>query len=186
MLSDNKSINEIIFDTVICTFHIIIMGEQIAHLSFTKEDHLRARKIIEASRNNNITTLKPSTSIPVCKELTEFLAGRRHRFTLTASPFFLSRGTPLQQRIWRLIAAIPYGHTKTYGDIGRALGNPFLARAVGQAAKANPVALLIPCHRVTGAHDAGGFTGGTAIKKHLLRLEMENRRELPCNAPRIT
>jgi len=177
MVSAKKTFNEIIFDTNICTFHIIIMGEQIAHLSFTMEDHLRARKIIELNRNNNIIRKKPSTNTPVCKELSEYLAGRRRHFDLTASPFFIDRGTPLQQRIWRMIAAIPYGRTKTYGDIGRALGNPSLARAVGQAAKANPVALIIPCHRVTGAHDPGGFTGGTAIKKHLLQLEMENRLE---------
>jgi len=182
MLSEKNSFTEIIFKADICTFHIITRGEEIAHLTFTITHHRRALDIIASIHHNRTIRKEPTTSIPICRELTEYLTGGRRKFSLAASPFFLERGTPLQQQIWRLIAAIPYGQTRTYGDIGRALGNPSLARAVGQAAKANPVALIIPCHRVTGAHDMGGFTGGTAIKQYLLQLEMGNRMRMP-NAP---
>lgn len=125
--------------------------------------------------HNCIIKNESATNNPISNELAEYFAGNRSNFSLTASTFFLNRATPLRQRIWQRIAAIPYGKTATYGDIGRELGNPALARAVGQAANANPVALIIPCHRVIGRRDLGGYAGGATIKKYLLQLERDNR-----------
>lgn len=83
-------------------------------------------------------------------------------------------GTPFQQRVWRLLRAIPAGHTRTYGDIARELSTS--PRAVGGACRANPIVLLIPCHRVVAANGEGGFAGQRegawpAIKHRLLQLE---------------
>ena len=178
MLSEQSSFTEIIFKTRNCTIYIITLSEQIAHLSFSADRHLLAVKKIQSIHGNKIIRKKPGTNNPVCNELQEYLAGRRHNFDLTPHPFFFNSASPLRQRIWQQIAAIPYGKTTTYGDIGRKLGNPALARAVGQAARANPIAMIIPCHRVTGANNMGGYAGGTAIKKHLLHLEWENRKEI--------
>jgi methylated-DNA-[protein]-cysteine S-methyltransferase len=83
----------------------------------------------------------------------------------------VEKGTAFQRRVWDQIADIPYGETKTYGELARALGNPGAARAVGQACNANPLALIVPCHRVTGSSGPGGFAGGCAVKQYLLELE---------------
>jgi O-6-methylguanine DNA methyltransferase len=101
-------------------------------------------------------------------QLAEYFAGARRSFDLRLDP----RGTPFQRAVWDAVAAIPYGETRSYGEIARALGRPAAARAVGAANGANPLAPIIPCHRVVGA-DGGltGYGGGLAMKRHLLDLE---------------
>lgn len=79
----------------------------------------------------------------------------------------------LFEKILHQIAQIPYGHTLTYGDIARKLGNKGLARAVGQACKKNPLAVVIPCHRVLGHNSIGGYNSGIFRKEYLLGLEKE-------------
>ena len=102
------------------------------------------------------------------RQITEYLQGKRTHFTL---PLSLS-GTRFQRTVWDIIAAIPYGATRTYGQIARELGSPNKARAVGGAARANPLPLIIPCHRVVGANGRlTGFSGGLALKKNFLGLE---------------
>ncbi|MCC8038250.1 MAG: methylated-DNA--[protein]-cysteine S-methyltransferase [Bacteroidales bacterium] len=87
-------------------------------------------------------------------------------------PIDLSAGTPFQQSVWQEIAKIPYGQTITYGDIARAIGRPKGAQAVGQAVGRNPVSIIVPCHRVMGAHGAmTGYAAGIPIKERLLELE---------------
>ena len=86
-------------------------------------------------------------------------------------PFDLG-GTPFQQRVWQALRAIPAGETRSYGELAAALGNPKASRAVGGANGANPVAVLIPCHRVIAADGSlGGYAYGEAIKRELLRRE---------------
>lgn len=80
-------------------------------------------------------------------------------------------GTPFQQQVWAAIAAIPWGETKTYLDIAESVGNPKGVRAVAQACGANPLPLFIPCHRVVGTGNLGGFAGGVALKRLLLAAE---------------
>lgn len=82
------------------------------------------------------------------------------------------RGTPFQIRCWEALREIPYGQTRSYADMARAIGSPGAFRAVGQANHNNPVAIIVPCHRVVGSNGSlTGYGGGLEIKKHLLRLE---------------
>ncbi|MFH7320783.1 methylated-DNA--[protein]-cysteine S-methyltransferase [Desulfurivibrio sp. D14AmB] len=108
----------------------------------------------------------------VQQHLAAYLAGESRCFFADPPPSpFLAAGSGFQQEVWRQIAAIPYGETRSYGEIGQALGDHNLARAVGGACGANPCPLLIPCHRVVGKNSLGGFTGGIEIKKLLLTIE---------------
>ena len=84
---------------------------------------------------------------------------------------FISSGTDFQKQVWAGIAKIPYGQTVTYGELAGSIGKPGSARTVGSACGANPLALIIPCHRVVGTQGLGGFAGGIAVKKKLLGLE---------------
>jgi len=121
---------------------------------------------------------KPVTASPrhsaileaAARQITEFVNGKRTTFDLPLS----ITGTQFQMQVWNIIQTIPFGHTLSYGEIGRRLGNKKMARAVGGAANANPVPLIIPCHRVIGADGRlTGFAGGLKMKKCLLTLEKE-------------
>jgi len=100
-------------------------------------------------------------------QLREYFAGSRQEFDLPLKP----RGSEFQQRFYAALCAIPYGETRTYGDLAGELG--VSAQAIGQACGANPIAILIPCHRVLGATGLGGFSGagGVEAKVKLLKLE---------------
>jgi methylated-DNA-[protein]-cysteine S-methyltransferase len=104
----------------------------------------------------------------VKKQLREYFAGERRVFTLPlAAP-----GSAFQQRVWAELAAIPYGQTRSYGQLAAALEKTGAARAVGRANAANPLVLLVPCHRVINADGTpGGFAFGMALKLSLLRHE---------------
>jgi O-6-methylguanine DNA methyltransferase len=80
-------------------------------------------------------------------------------------------GTAFQQSVWQVMLKIPKGKALSYGDVARRIGNPRAARAVGMACGANPVAYLVPCHRVVAANGIGGFGSGLEIKKKLLKTE---------------
>jgi len=87
-------------------------------------------------------------------------------------PLDISSGSEFQRAVWQLLLAIPFGHTRTYGDLAADLHSPNGGRAVGAACGANPIPVLIPCHRVTGAHGRlGGFSGGLPWKHRLLQIE---------------
>ncbi|MCS6963496.1 MAG: methylated-DNA--[protein]-cysteine S-methyltransferase [Thermoflexus sp.] len=101
-------------------------------------------------------------------QIIEYLRGARRTFTVPLDP----EGTPFQQRVWKEAARIPYGQTLTYRELARRIGQPQAARAVGQALGANPLPILIPCHRVIAADGRlGGYTGGRHLKQWLLLLE---------------
>jgi methylated-DNA-[protein]-cysteine S-methyltransferase len=102
------------------------------------------------------------------RELEEYFAGQRRRFTFALD----LRGTDFQLACWRALLAIPYGETRTYGDIARAVGRPQGFRAVGRANNRNPVAIVVPCHRVIASDGTlCGYGGGLDIKRKLLELE---------------
>jgi methylated-DNA-[protein]-cysteine S-methyltransferase len=102
------------------------------------------------------------------KEITDYLAGRRARFTLRLAPV----GTEFQQRVWQALRAIPTGETRTYGQLAAQLGNANASRAVGRANATNPICVIVPCHRVIGADGSlTGFAFGEDIKRRLLALE---------------
>lgn len=102
------------------------------------------------------------------REVREYFAGRLKEFGV---PLEL-HGTPWQHRVWGALLGIPYGETRSYADIARALGNPEAAVAVGQANGANPIAIVVPCHRVIAADGSlHGYGGGLDRKRRLLDLE---------------
>ena len=105
---------------------------------------------------------------PYVRELQEYFAGDRREFTF---PLDL-RGTGFQVACWRALLAIPYGETRTYADIARAVGRPQGFRAVGMANNRNPIAIVVPCHRVIASDGTlCGYGGGLDVKRKLLELE---------------
>ncbi len=102
------------------------------------------------------------------RQLGEYLDGKRRVFELDLD----CRGTEFQRGVWAALREIPYGETCTYGELARRVGRPGAARAVGSANGANPLALVIPCHRVVASGGRiGGYAGGVALKKRLLAME---------------
>ena len=105
---------------------------------------------------------------PYLKELEEYFAGQRRQFEFRLD----LRGTEFQLACWKALLAIPYGETRTYADIARAVGRPRGFRAVGLANNRNPVAIVVPCHRVIASdRTLCGYGGGLDIKRKLLELE---------------
>ena len=109
---------------------------------------------------------------PVLREaqtqLEEYFAGRRRTFSVALAPV----GTPFQQQVWQELRAIPFGETRSYGELARRIGRPTAMRAVGAANGRNPLSIIVPCHRVIGTSGKlTGFAGGLAAKATLLRLE---------------
>lgn len=101
-------------------------------------------------------------------QLAEYFAGTRTRFDLPLR----TDGAAFQQRVWAALAEIPYGQTRSYGQLARELGDPALAQAVGAANALNPVSIVLPCHRVVGADGAlVGYAGGLERKRYLLDHE---------------
>ncbi|MDH5299603.1 MAG: methylated-DNA--[protein]-cysteine S-methyltransferase [Desulfobulbaceae bacterium] len=171
MLSEKPSFTEIIYQRDTCIIHIITKGEQIVHLTFSEDHHFDAVHRLSSIFGFPVTQKDSDKAEPLRIQLDEYLTGRRRQLELPINPFFVDQATIFRQRVWQRLTAIPYGRTRSYGQIAAQLGNPACARAVGQACNANPLALIIPCHRVVGSRNTGGFSGGTAIKESLLQLE---------------
>ena len=119
-------------------------------------------------------------------QLESYFAGERRTFDLPLAP----AGTPFQLSVWKELRAIPYGQVRSYGEIARGIGNPKAVRAVGRANGSNPIAIVVPCHRVIGANGTlTGFGGGIDRKVRLLTLEgleiegsSSGRRGVPASA----
>ena len=108
----------------------------------------------------------------VAAQLHEYFRGERQAFDLELAP----RGTEFQRLCWNALQRIPYGETRSYGDIAREIGRPAAVRAVGAANGANPIPIVIPCHRVVGSNGSlTGFGGGIETKRWLLALESPQR-----------
>jgi O-6-methylguanine DNA methyltransferase len=105
---------------------------------------------------------------PYVRELEEYFSGNRRQFDFALD----LRGTEFQLACWHALVAIPYGETRSYGDIARAVGKPQGFRAVGMANNRNPIAIVVPCHRVIASDGTlCGYGGGLEIKRKLLELE---------------
>lgn len=104
-------------------------------------------------------------------ELLEYLAGRRRSFGV---PFRLF-GTSFQRSVWKAMTRIAFGTTITYGGLAERLGDPKAVRAVGVACGANPIPVIVPCHRIVAASGMGGFSGGLERKEWLLKMELTGR-----------
>ena len=102
------------------------------------------------------------------RQLAEYFAGERREFELPLVP----EGTPFMRRVWAELVKVPYGATATYGEIAERIGNPGGSRAVGLANNRNPIASIIPCHRIIGSSGKlVGYAGGVELKERLLALE---------------
>jgi len=102
------------------------------------------------------------------RQLAEYFAGTRRTFDVPLAP----RGSGFQERVWRALVAIPFGETRSYGEIARKIGRPSASRAVGAANGQNPIAIIVPCHRVIGANgQLTGYGGGLPTKQWLLEHE---------------
>lgn len=109
-------------------------------------------------------------------QLDEYFKGRRQRFELALD----LQGTPFQRAVWAQLAAIPFGETRAYGELARAIGRPDRARAVGAAVGRTPVPIIVPCHRAIGADGSlTGYLGGLHVKRGLLGLEAAVRGQRP-------
>lgn len=127
--------------------------------------------IADHARRPGIQTLGPRDDLAFADaraQLAEYFAGERTAFDLPLAP----RGNEFQRSVWRLLGTIPYGRTRSYGQLAADLGDPGLARAVGAANGRNPISIVVPCHRVVGRDGAlTGYAGGLERKAFLLRLE---------------
>jgi methylated-DNA-[protein]-cysteine S-methyltransferase len=102
------------------------------------------------------------------RQLGEYFAGERQAFSLPLD----MRGTRFQRDVWEALLAIPFGETRSYGELAKQLGSPTASRAVGAANGRNPISIVVPCHRVIGASGKlTGFAGGLDVKAHLLEIE---------------
>ena len=144
-----------------------MLNDRIIHLTFDKKRHSKAVFYLQ-ERGFKVTANTSETLTR--KMLREILLTKVPFARLDSSPFILS-GTVFQKKVWEKISLIPFGTTITYGELGQQIGSKQLARAVGQACNANPLALIVPCHRVVGQNGLGGFAGGCSIKEALLELE---------------
>lgn len=131
-------------------------------------------KIISISTTKNPQAFADDSSLPKIiletkRQLQEYLNGTRTSFDI---PIDTDSGTKFQRKVWAALRDIPYGETRTYGEIAAAIGSPKGARAVGMGCNKNPILIITPCHRVIGASGAlTGFACGLDIKKLLLEIE---------------
>jgi methylated-DNA-[protein]-cysteine S-methyltransferase len=147
-------------DTPIGTLLIAGDDDAITRISFARDgapDRPEAGWIRDDTRFDDAST-----------QLLEYFAGKRREFTLPLRP----QGTEFQRKVWKVLLDIPFGETRSYGWLAMAIGNPAASRAVGAANGANPIPIVVPCHRVIGTSGAlTGFGGGIPVKKFLLELE---------------
>ena len=121
----------------------------------------------DALSDAEITVSQPVLRL-AAQEISEYFSGKRKRFTFAMR----AEGTPFQQSVWAALLDIPYGETKSYGEIAKAVENPKGSRAVGMACNKNPIMIAVPCHRVVGANGSlTGYAYGTGMKQSLLDLE---------------
>jgi len=122
-----------------------------------------------AFTEDEVTSLPDNALLSLAKnQLDEYFTGNRHEFTLTLNP----KGTEFQQKVWQELLKISYGTTISYQEVANRLGDPKCIRAAARANGQNPIAVIIPCHRVIGSHgEMTGYAGGIQRKKDLLTLE---------------
>ena len=151
-------------------FYMIISKLGVIHLTFTAEDHRQA--IIHLKQQcPAMTRQEIAGKTSFCSEFfKEIISGKMAPPDFKKNPF-LKNATAFQKKVWRQIGKLKAGETMTYGELATAAGSQGGARAAGRACNRNPLALLIPCHRVVAAKDIGGFAADPAIKKKLLELE---------------
>ena len=136
---------------------------------FTAEFSRRGLARLEFPKSGNAQRRSSDNTGKLDRQLRDYAAGKPVRFGCRLD---LSAGTPFQQAVWRAMLKIPRGEVRSYGWIARKIGRPRATRAVGAACGANPIPVIVPCHRVVASDGSiGGFGGGLGMKRKVLRLE---------------
>ena len=147
---------------------LIEENKALTEISFADKD----TRTFQAGRQAETTEQETPLLAEAKRQLEEYFAGKRREFNIPLS----MRGTSFQKKVWEQLLTIPYGETVTYGEIAARIGNPRAGRAVGMANHHNPIAIIVPCHRVIGAYGRlTGYGGGLPIKQSLLELEKKYR-----------
>jgi methylated-DNA-[protein]-cysteine S-methyltransferase len=141
---------------------LTLVGDGTALIGLYFDGHLRTPRVTDLGPrvDNGFETAK--------QQLAEYFAGTRREFDLELAP----RGSAFEKQVWALLTKIPYGETRTYGQLATELGDPGAAQAVGNANGWNPISVIVPCHRVVGTSGGlTGYAGGLDRKRFLLSLE---------------
>ncbi len=170
MRTEQKRANREFYYSTLRTsdFKLWICGKdnRIVALGFTSQS---VKKVKEAGYSICDNSAKLEIII---KEVKEYLDGNRKQFSII--PLFL-KGTKFQIKVWKKLLEIPYGERVTYGKLAKMIGNKKAVRAVGQACGKNPIAIVVPCHRIVASNGClGGYSAGLDIKKKLLLIEDVN------------
>ena len=149
-------INYFCYDTEIGTIKISETEGKIIGLVFSD------------SKKENEIERETDSIIKTYMQLKEYLSGKRKSFDIEIEMM----GTEFQKKVWKELLNIPYGETRSYKDVATAIGNKKACRAVGNANNKNPIAIIVPCHRVVGSNGSmTGYAGGIDIKEKLLKIE---------------
>ena len=151
-----------VIDSPVGRLRLVASDKGLAGVWFerSRPERVRPRGDVESGRHPVLVEAE--------RQLREYFAGTRRAFDLQLE--FI--GTPFQRTVWKALLTIPFGQTRTYGQIAKQVGRPSASRAVGAANGRNPVSIVAPCHRVIGSTGAlTGFGGGLDVKERLLRLE---------------
>jgi methylated-DNA-[protein]-cysteine S-methyltransferase len=145
----------------------LVASEQGLAAILWKDDSPRRVRLTNVVKDENNPILLETE-----RQLREYFAGERQAFSLKLDP----AGTHFQRRVWNALLTIPYGDTRSYGQIARQIGCPAAVRAVGAANGRNPISIITPCHRVIGSTGKlTGFAGGLETKARLLELERRHQ-----------
>ena len=149
-------------DSPVGRLTLVASDDGLAGILWQKERRGRVRLQLDAEDGRHPVLVETR------RQLTEYFAGRRQAFSLKLD----FNGTAFQKQVWNALLTIPFGETRSYGEIARQIGRPAAARAVGAANGKNPVSIVAPCHRVIGSTGTlTGFAGGLEAKARLLALE---------------
>ena len=149
-------------DSPVGKLTLVATDEGLAAIQWQKDRPGRGGLSVEVEDDRHPVLLETE------RQLEEYFAGRRRQFTVKLDVV----GTPFQRKVWNALLTIPFGETRSYGQIAAQIGNPGAARAVGAANGRNPVSIIAPCHRVIGSTGKlTGFGGGLDTKAQLLALE---------------
>jgi methylated-DNA-[protein]-cysteine S-methyltransferase len=141
---------------------LTLVGDGSALIGLYFDGHLRTPRLVDRGPRSD------DGFDAVTGQLGEYFAGTRREFDVALAP----RGSAFEKQVWALLTKIPYGETRTYGQLAAALGDPGAAQAVGNANGWNPISVVVPCHRVVGTSGGlTGYAGGLARKRFLLSLE---------------
>lgn len=150
------------FDTAMGTMLAVATNDAITDL------HIVSGKYVPKISDEWVDSPKLPVFLQLRQELTEYFAGTRKAFSVKLAP----EGTEFQRAAWKALTKIPFGETRSYGEQAAAIGKPKAMRAIGAANGRNPIAIVVPCHRVIGANGTlTGYAGGLDKKEFLLKLE---------------